>query len=109
MSEIAVFHLDGSETTPPTKSSSVKRDEATLLYGLVGSIQTNSKEAEIAEHLDRIADVNQLFPHGLHLDNFGPGLRRTTPLYESALLLLCLKDSLIKPFLDAGADANLHN
>ena len=46
MSEIAVFHLDGSETTP--KSSSAKRDEATLLYRLVGSIQTNSKEAEIA-------------------------------------------------------------
>jgi ankyrin repeat protein len=32
-----------------------------------------------------------------------------TLLYESTLLLLYLKDSLIKPFLDAGADVNLHN
>jgi hypothetical protein len=66
VSEIAVFHLDGSETT--AKSSSAKRDEAMLLYRLVGSIQTNSKKAEIAEYLDRIADVNQLFPHGLYVD-----------------------------------------
>ena len=32
-----------------------------------------------------------------------------TLLYESTLLLLRLKDSLIKPFLDIGADVNLHN
>ena len=32
-----------------------------------------------------------------------------TLLYESTLLLLYLKDSLIKPFLNAGADVNLHN
>ena len=93
---------------PPPKSSSTKRHEATLLCRLVSSIQTNSKEAKIAEYLHRIADANQLFLMGYTL-TLGKGCSERHYLYESALLLLCLKDSLTKLFLDVGADVNLHN
>ena len=78
--------------------------QAQLQYKLVTSLMTGFEEHDLRELLDKIEDINVLYPHESILSQFSRNVR-TSVLYEAA----ARRDNLIPLFLSYGADIHLRN
>lgn len=78
--------------------------QAKLQYKLVTSCQTGFEEHHLRELLDKIEDINILYPHESMLSLFSQNVR-TSVLYEAT----SRQDNLISLLLSYGADIHLRN
>ena len=84
-------------------------DQAHIQLKLVYALQTAHGYEDIKEILDRLEDINALFPHDSLRSSFGPDKLRTRPLYEAAGRGPRIQPVPLSLFLSYGADVNLRN
>ncbi len=82
-------------------------DQARIQYKLVSALQTAHGFEDIEEILDKLDDVNTLYPHDSLLPSFGPDMLRTRTLHEAAGRCSRIQHVPLSLFLDHGANVNL--
>lgn len=81
-----------------------------LQWKLIAALSTNHGEDDLRELLDRLDDVNALYPHLSFMHNFSEGKVRTRPLFEASKALPQWKDKLVNLLvMQYGSDVNLRN
>ncbi|KAH8588248.1 hypothetical protein B0O99DRAFT_555387 [Bisporella sp. PMI_857] len=78
--------------------------QAQLQYKLVTSLRTGFQEDDLRELLDKIEDINVLYPHESILSQFSQNVR-TSVLYEA----VSCRDNLVPLLLSYGADIHARN
>lgn len=94
---------------PSSYSPKDDDDQAHVQLKLVYALQTAHGYEDIKEILDRLEDINALFPHDSLRSSFDPDKLRTRPLYEAAGRFTRIQHVPLSLFLSYGADVNLRN
>ncbi|KAH8719431.1 hypothetical protein GQ44DRAFT_808784 [Phaeosphaeriaceae sp. PMI808] len=89
--------------------SLIKMHKALTPANLTYYFNTTHGYDAIKEILDKLEDVNTLYPHDSLRSYFGEDALRTRPLYEAAGRFSRIQHVPLSLFLDHGADVNLRN
>lgn len=94
---------------PSSYSPKDDDDQAHIQLKLIYALRTAHGYEDIKEILDRLEDVNALFPQDSLRSSFDPNKLRTGPLFEAAGRFTRIQYVPLSLFLSYGADVNLRN